>query len=234
MKHDHGNDGLTMPASAAHRGRDLFDRGHEGEERGGGHQHHHGHDHYHHHHDHQSPVDGPDSQDGLVAVIGGSAIAAGEATAVTGFVENFAEDMGRYSIAMGEAVFQALAHSSEPGGALAAASTFLDVSGADFIFEREADQAKQGLHDASARAELDYFSIDIHGWSPPHGPIVIDLDQSFGHHQPFGHDPSSGNFAQVIAMAEAHGANTLSATLTSALTVENQFSFVHGMAMVAL
>jgi hypothetical protein len=35
-------------------------------------------------------------------------------------------------------------------------------------------------------------------------------------------------------MAEAHGANSLSATLTSALTVENQFSFVHGMAMVAL
>jgi len=228
MKHDHGNDGLTMPAAVAHRGRDLFDRSHEGEERGDGHQHHHD------HHHHQSAVDAPDPQDGLVAVVGGSAMAAGEATAVTGFVENIAENMGRYSIAMGEAVFQASAYSSEPGGAAAAASTFLDVSGADFIFERETDGAKQGLHDASARAELDYFSIDIHGWSPPHGPIVIELDQSFGHHQPFGHDPSYGNFAQVIAMAEAHGANTLSATLTSALTVENQFSFVHGMAMVAL
>ena len=230
MKHDHGTDGPAMPASVAHRGRDLFDDSHQREERGGGHQHHHDQDHGH----HQSPVASPDPQDGLVAVIGGSALAAGEATAVTGFVENFAQDMGRYSIAMGEAVFQASAHSSEPGGALAAASTFLDVSGADFIFERETDQAKQGLHDASARAELDYFSIDIHGWSPPHGPIVIDLDQSFGHHQPFGHDPSYGNFAQIIAMAEAHGANTLSATLTSALTVENQFSFVHGLAMVAL
>lgn len=228
MKHDHGNNGLAMPAAVAHRGRDLFDRSHESEERDGGHQHHQD------HHHHQSPVDAPDPQDGLVAVVGGSAMAAGEATAVTGFVENFAENMGRYSIAMGEAVFQASAYSSEPGGAAAAAGTFLDVSGADFIFEREADQAKQGLHDASARAELDYFSIDIHGWSPPHGPIVVDLDQSFGHHQPFGHDPSYGNFAQVIAMAEAHGANSLSATLTSALTVENQFSFVHGMAMVAL
>jgi hypothetical protein len=230
MKHDHGNDGLAMPAAVAHRGRDLFDRSHEGKERGSGHQHHHDHDHHH----HQSPMDAPDPQDGLVAVVGGSAMATGEATAVTGFVENFAENMGRYSIATGEAVFQASAYSSEPGGAGAAASTFLDVSGADFIFERETDQAKQGLRDASARAELDYFSIDIHGWSPPHGPIVIELDQSFGHHQPFGHDPSYGNFAQVIAMAEAHDANTLSATLTSALTVENQFSFVHGMAMVAL
>ena len=35
-------------------------------------------------------------------------------------------------------------------------------------------------------------------------------------------------------MAEAHGANTLSATLTSALTVENHFSFVNATAMVAL
>jgi hypothetical protein len=60
------------------------------------------------------------------------------------------------------------------------------------------------------------------------------LDQHSGHHQPFGHEPSYGNFAQVLAMAEVHGANSLSATLTTALTVENQFSFVHGLAMVAL
>jgi hypothetical protein len=167
-------------------------------------------------------------------MIGGSAMAVGQASAVTGFVENFAEDKGSYSIAMGEAIFQASAHSSAAGGAAAAASTFLDVSGADFIFEREIDQSKQGHNDASARSELDYFAIDIHGWSPPQGPIVVELDHSSGHHQPFGHEPSYGNFAEVLAMAEAHGANSLSATLTTAFTVENQFSFVHAMAMVAL
>ena len=37
--------------------------------------------------------------------------------------------------------------------------------------------------------------------------------------------------AYSIAMGEAHGANILSATLTSALTVENQVSFVLGMAL---
>jgi hypothetical protein len=224
MTHDHGNDGLARPASVAHRGLDRFDHGHEAGQR----QHHHDDQH------HQGPVDKPDSQDGLVAVVGGSAMAAGEATAVTGFVENVAERMGSYSIAMGEAVFQASAHSSEPGGALAAASTFLDISGADFIIEEKVGQSKHGSHDASAFSELDYLAIDIHGWSPPHGPIVIELDQPFGHHQPFGQEPHQGAFAQVFAMAEAHGANTLSATLTTALTVENQFSFVHGMAMVAL
>jgi hypothetical protein len=116
---------------------------------------------------------------------------------------------------MGEVIFQASAHSARPGAAAAAAGTFLDVSGADFIIEEEVGQSKHGSHDASAFSELDYLAIDVHGWSPRHGPIVIELDQSFGHHQPFGQEPLQGAFAQVFAMAEAHGANTLSATLTS-------------------
>ena len=107
-------------------------------------------------------------------MIGGSAIAVGDASAVTGFVENVAIDKGAISIAMGEAIFQASAQSASPNGAAAAADTFLDVSGADFIIEREVGGSKHGAHDASAFSELDYLAIDIHGWSPPHGPIVIE------------------------------------------------------------
>lgn len=221
MKHGHGNDGPTTPASVVHRGADLFDHRHGWEERHDGHH-------------HESPASAPDPQDGLVAVIGGSAIAVGDASAVTGFVENVAIDKGAISIAMGEAIFQASAQSASPNGAAAAADTFLDVSGADFIIEREVGGSKHGAHDASAFSELDYLAIDIHGWSPPHGPIVIELGGPSGHHQSFGHDTLQGEFAQVFAMAEAHGANTLSATLTSALTVENHFSFVNATAMVAL
>jgi hypothetical protein len=226
MKHGHGNDGPATPASPAHRGMDLFDHRHGSEERHDGH--------HHHHHDPHSPASAPDPQDGLVAVIGGSAIAAGDASAVTGFVENVAMDKGAYSIAMGEAIFEASAQSASPHGAAAAADTFLDVSGADFIIEREVGGSKHGGHAASAFSELDFLAIDIHGWSPPHGPIVIELGGPSGHHQSFGHDTLQGEFAQVVAMAEAHGANTLSATLTGALTVENHFSFVNAMAMVAL
>jgi hypothetical protein len=90
-----------------------------------------------------------------------------------------------------------------------------------------------GPYDAWARSELDYLSIDIHGWSPPQGPIVIEVLQPVGH-QPGGLELPQGNFAQVPAMSEAHGANTLSATLTNALTFENHFSFVTALAMVAL
>jgi hypothetical protein len=228
--HDDGDDGVgslggwdyddrtpavTMPAPVAYRGMDLFDHHHVWDERGGEHQH------------HQSP-------DGLLAVIGGSAMAAGEASDVTGFVDNFAEDRGYYSIAMGTAIFEASAYGSDPGDALAAADTFLDVSGADFIFEHEIGQSERGPYDAWARSELDYFSIDIHGWSPPHGTIVIDVHHPFGHGQPIGQDPFHGNFAQVLALAEAHGADTLSATVTNALTIENHFSFVNAVGIVAL
>jgi hypothetical protein len=54
------------------------------------------------------------------------------------------------------------------------------------------------------------------------------------HHQsPATASDPQGDFAQVVAMAEAHGANTLSATFASALTVENHFAFVNAMAMAA-
>jgi hypothetical protein len=215
LDYDDGAPAVTTPAPVADPGVELFDHHLVSGEPGAHHQH------------DQSP-------DGLLAVIGGSAMAAGEASDVAGFVDNFAEDRGDYSIAMGKAIFEASAYGSNPGGALAAAGTFLDVSGADFIFEHEIGQSERGPYDAWARSELDYFSIDIHGWSPPHGTIVIDVHQPFGHGQPIGQDPFHGNFAQVLALAEAHGADTLSATFTNALTIENHFSFVNAVGIVAL
>jgi hypothetical protein len=206
---------VTTPAAVACLGVEPFDHHLVWGERGAWHQH-------------------DESANGLLAVIGGSATAAGEASDVTGFVDNFAEDRGGYSIAMGKAIFEASAYTSAPDDALAAADSFLEVSGADFIFELEIGQSKSGLYDAWARSELDYFSIDIHGWSPPRGTIVMDVDQPFGHGQPIGQDPLYGSFAQVLALAEAHGADTLSATFTNALTVENHFSFVNAVGIVAL
>ena len=44
----------------------------------------------------------------------------------------------------------------------------------------------------------------------------IEVHQPFDHHQPAGLELPQGNFAQVLAMPEAHGANTLSATRTGA------------------
>ena len=61
--------------------------------------------------------------------------------------------------------------------------------------------------------------------------MVIDFSQRL---ESWGHDLPHGNYADVMAMAEAHGAGSLSATLTNALTFENHFSFVNAMGMVAV
>ena len=177
--------------------------------------------------------DEPPAPNGLLAVIGGSEAAAGEASTTSGLVENVAQDRGFYSIATGEAVFEAWAYSQQPGGAFAAADAFLDILGADFIFRREFEDSAYDLNEAWARSEIDYLSIDIHGWSPRHGPIVIELDPAFDP-EPYRLEASEGSLAEVLATAEAHGAGTLSATFTQALAVENQFSFVNAMALVAL
>ena len=171
------------------------------------------------------------SHEGLVALLGGSAVAAGQDTLTTGLVQNFAEDKVTYSIATGDAIFKASAHSPEPGGAVAAADTFLVVSHADFIIENERSYGGHGPNDAWAISELDYVAIDIKGWSPPGGTVVIDFSQRL---ESWGHDLPHGNYADVMAMAEAHGAGSLSATLTNALTFENHFSFVNAMGMVAV
>jgi hypothetical protein len=187
--------------------------------------------------EHQLPAYS-DHKEGLTVTISGSAFAAGEWTSVTGYVENFAKDWGDYSIAMGEAVFEAEAHSCEPDRAVAAVDTFYDVSGADFIFAHEIEQSIQSLYEASVRAELAYLAIDIEGWSPRQGPIVMEMDQSLDGYlpcdQPCEQETPFGNLAHVMATAEAYGTNALSATLTNSFALENQFSFVHATGLVAV
>ena len=177
----------------------------------------------------------PDAQGSLIAAIGGTATAVGDSTAATGSIDNFVQNRGHISIAMGEATFLASAYSAEPGDALAAASTFLDIWGADIVFKYESAQSTQGLHDGLAASELDYFAIDFHGWSLPDGPIAIQLQQPFNHQdQSFGHEVAYGNSAHVFAATEAHGVNALAATFTNALAIESHLSFVNAFGIVAL
>ena len=171
------------------------------------------------------------SHEGLVALLGGSAVAAGQDTLTTGLVQNFAEDRITYSIATGDAIFKASAHSPEPGGAVAAADTFLVVSHADFIIENERSYGGHGPNDAWAISELDYVAIDIKGWSPPGGTVVIDLSQWL---QPSGTNPPMVITRTSWPWPRRTAPEACSATLTNALTFENRFSFVNAMGMVAV
>ena len=220
--HDDGPPAYHGHMDPFQRGMDPFDHGRRWQDGDGGHRH---------HPSSQMPAN---DDDGLIAVAGGSAAASGDSSTVAGFVENVAQDRGSYSIAVGEAVFEASARSHEPGALLALADTFLVVSDADFVFEYENVQTRQHLDVAWARAELDYVAIDIHGWSPRHGPVVLDLYQALDGHAPFGGPPDFGNFAHALAVAETDGPGSLSATFTHTLTLDGQFSFVQAMAMVTL
>jgi hypothetical protein len=183
--------------------------------------------------------------DGLTAALGGEALAAGTSTCALGTISNNIADMGNYTIAFGDAIFSAAAHSSDHGGTMAAADTFLSVSGADFLFEFTSDKTGGGGKNAWATSETQYLAIDIHNWNPPEGPVVFDSHKPLGigsdWHEPnaphsphiLSNDLPIGNVANVLAMADAQGLNTLASTLTQALTIENHFSLVSGLSMVA-
>jgi hypothetical protein len=181
----------------------------------------------------------------VISVVGGSAVAAGQDTVTIGLVQNLAEDSslplphgvgkGGYSIMVGDAIFEASAQAPEAGGVDAAANTFMAVSDADFIIIFESGDERKEANDASASSELSYIALNINGWSPEGGPVVIEFQQPDQQVQPDEHQPPHGNYAAVIATAEAHGADSsLAVTQTLALTVENQFSFVTAIAVVAV
>jgi hypothetical protein len=145
----------------------------------------------------------------VIAVVGGGAVAAGQDTVTIGLVQNSAEDKGGYSIIVGDATFEASAHAPEAGGADAAANTVLTVSGADYIIKDQSSHGGSGPNDAWASSELDFVAVNINGWSPEGGPVVIELHQPGHQVRPDGHQPPHGNYAAVIATAEAHGADSL-------------------------
>jgi len=170
----------------------------------------------------------------VIAAVGGAAVAAGQDTLTIGFVQNVGKDHGGYSIIVGDATFEASAQSPEAGGAAAAANTFLTVSG-DYIIQDQISHGGSGPNDAGASSEIAFVAVNINGWSPEGGPVVIELHQPGNQVGPDGHQPPDGNYAAVIATADAHGAHSsLTATTTIALTVENQFSLVTGISVVGV
>src|SRR5262249_35582575 len=145
------------------------------------------------------------------------------------------KDHGGYSIIVGDATFEASAQAPEAGGAGAAAKTGLAGSGGGYIIKNQRSHGGSGPQEAAARLEIDLVAVNINGWSPEGGPVVIELHQPGHQDRPDGHQPPDGNYAAVIATADAHSTDSsLAATQTNALTVENQFSFVNGISVVGV
>ena len=139
---------------------------------------------------------------------------------------------GGYTIIVGDAIFEASAQAPEAGGADAAATTFMTVSGADIIIIDESSDGSWQANDAWASSELSFIALNINGWSPEGGPLVYELE--LNQVQLDEQQLPDGNYAAVIATAEAYGADSVSATTATALTVANEFSFVTAIAVVAV
>lgn len=173
----------------------------------------------------------PDA-DGMSASFGGSALAIGDNTLTTGHVAGRMVDKGDYAVAKGEATFLGAAQSGPGAPLAAAATTFVDVDSADFVFTRTRIKSVSGEDGVSVRTSTKFFAIDFDGWAPDSGPIVVEMN-SFraiaSNMQSF-----AGNLATVDAAAHARGDNTLSATLTVSLVVDQQLSAVDGMATMAI
>lgn len=175
----------------------------------------------------------------LVTAIGGDAYATGTNTDASGVVSNTIKDMGNVTVAKGYAIFEATGTSSTQDGVRADADTYLAVTGADIVVEFTFDHTVKLGNTIVAVSATRYIAIDIENWAPPNGPLVMDFHphsanhvERYSAHLP-DYAPPSGNLATVAAFADAHGANTATATLAHSLAVENQFSLVSGLAIVA-
>ena len=175
----------------------------------------------------------PAADQPMAVVVGGEANATGYNTTASGVIDNVVEKLPGATIAEGEVTFDAVGQSAGHGGATAHTDAFVDVTGADFLFEVEIHAAGHGLGGAWSETEIEYVAIDIPNWRPPGGHTITDVVMlNLNHAGPPANDMGalSGNVATVLANADAFGQNTSTSTLTQAHTVEHHQSFVSGMA----
>jgi hypothetical protein len=91
---------------------------------------------------------------------GANAVAVGDVT-------NTVENLGGITVATGEAVFAA-------EGTNPLANTGVKVAGEDFLYEVTINEHGGSGSTAWAESVTEYVAIDIPGWNPPGGPIVVD------------------------------------------------------------
>jgi hypothetical protein len=171
---------------------------------------------------------------GMLAIVGGTAAAAGNDTVATGSVNAKMVDNPTVDIAMGSTTFGAAAQTTDGSNPLTAADTYAAVSGADLAITKTMTSNTSGNNTAAATSETKYFALDIANWSPPAGSIQVDINKTTrSTNGAYGTVPD-GNYASVSAGADATGSNSLAETSTGALAVDNQFSAVQGAAVTAI
>jgi hypothetical protein len=200
----------------------------------------------------QTGSPGADDDDGMVASLGGEAIAVGDDTAAIGTIEGQINDTGTATIAEGSASFTASGESSGGDPAYASATTHGAVSSADTIVtvtsrSSETLQTNEGS-EWTETSTIDLLAVDFNlsnaspasastgeqtGAGSDQQSDTLEIDEPIPLDD-FASGDLDGNFALIVVDVTAHGDDTLALVEVSALTVEDELSVISGYALFGI
>jgi hypothetical protein len=178
----------------------------------------------------------------VVSLLGGEGTAVGEETLVDAGIFCRLIDLGSVTIGFGTAKFSSAAVSDQDP-AFAAATTFADVSGADFVFvfnKTISGSSDCGTSYASETSTTTYIAIDFEAFDFAEGQITLNVSDARSYLDGYGGYGGSripgldGNVSMLDVDAQALGENTLVDVLTSILTIEDQLSSVSAVTVSAV
>ena len=169
-----------------------------------------------------------------ISLLGGDGTAVGEDTLVDADIFSRLIDFGSVTVAFGTAKFSSAAVSDQDP-AFAAATTFADVSGADFVFvfnKTVSASSDCGTSYATETSTTTYIAIDFEEFDFREGQITYNFYSALTYLDGCERCSGSripnidGNVSMLEVDAQALGQNTLVDVLASILTIENQLSTV--------
>ena len=179
----------------------------------------------------------------VVSVVGGDGTAVGEQTLVDADIFSRLIDLGSVTVAFGTATFKSAAV-SDADLAFAAAETFADVSGADFVFvfnKKVSSASDCNTSFATETSTTTYIAIDFEDFDFAEGPIAFNfyerphyLDLACGRCGTSRAPDIDGNVAMLDVDALVQAENSLVDVMSSILTVDDQLSSVSAMTMSAV
>ena len=178
----------------------------------------------------------------VASLVGGDGTAVGEQTLVDANIFSRLIDLGSVTVAFGTATFKSAAVSGEDL-AFAAADTFADVSGADFVFvfNKKVTNTSDGETSfATETSATSYIAIDFEDFDFSEGPIAFNFYDANTYLDGCRGDGASlvpnidGNVSLLDVDALAQAENTLVDVLASILTIEGQLSSVSAVAVSAV
>ncbi len=187
---------------------------------------------------HLTPDDTP-----MATLIGGEATAVGEDTLVDADIFSRLLDLGRVTVAFGNATFKSAAV-TDGDGAFAIADTFAGVEGADLVFVFNTKVTTAGAYRgnsfATETSTTNYIAIDFEDFDFAEGQLTFDFYE-ISSYLNAGHGKGGakqvpqldGNVAMLDVDALAQASDTLVDVLASVLTLENELSTVSAMAVSA-